>query len=156
VAEVWNIEADISVINNGGLRTLLPKGAITLGKVYEISPFENYLYILELSPEDVKTLAHYTVQRQNLSISGMHLKSSNNQLEELLINGRPLDTNKTYLLAINDYLANGGDDMPFLIPVSRYRTSTTLIRDVIITKIKALEAAGKMVDARLEGRQLLN
>src|SRR5690606_21817332 len=42
--EKFNRPIDISVINNGGLRSNLPMGKITVGNIYELSPFENFIY----------------------------------------------------------------------------------------------------------------
>ena len=44
--------ADICVMNNGGLRSILPKGEITKGMIFELMPFENELVILELGSDD--------------------------------------------------------------------------------------------------------
>ncbi len=46
--------SDIAITNGGGLRRTLEKGPITMGDMYEIMPFDNYLVTFDLKGEDVK------------------------------------------------------------------------------------------------------
>jgi len=151
--EKFNRRIDISVVNNGGLRNSLPKGDITVGNIFELAPFENFIYVLELKADDVLRLGEYAARGKNLGIAGMKIEGTENMLTYLNVNGKELDSSKTYLLAINDYLANGGDRMDFLINLPRIEASTVLMREMLLTKIKELTSEGKTVDADIEGRQ---
>jgi 2',3'-cyclic-nucleotide 2'-phosphodiesterase (5'-nucleotidase family) len=151
--EQFNRQIDISVVNNGGLRNSLPQGNITVGNIFELAPFENFIYILELNADDVVRLGEYAVSGKNLGIAGMQIEGKDNKLTHLSINGEELDTKRTYLLAINDYLANGGDRMDFLINLPRAEESTVLMREMLLTKMRELTAEGKTVNASIEGRQ---
>lgn len=152
--EVLGYDVDISVMNNGGIRNILPKGDITVGNIFEISPFENFLYIIELSGSDVEKLAEYIAQRKGMAVSGMKIQGENNSLTNFELVGQTFDSNKKYLLAINDYLASGGSDMDFLIELPRKEETDLLLRDMLIERISALTAQGKDITARLEGRQI--
>ena len=44
------------ILNNGGLRTSLPIGKISRGKIYEIMPFDNELVIVKITPDKMKKL----------------------------------------------------------------------------------------------------
>lgn len=147
---------DISIINNGGMRNDLPKGPVTLGNIYELSPFDNFLVVLELQADDVKRLAEFIAERKNMAFQGMQITSEKNKLSELTINGKELESNKTYLLVINDYLANGGDNMEFLVGLPVKENSTTSIRDMLITMIQQKTASGEILDAEIEGRLKIN
>ncbi len=147
-------KVDISVINNGGLRNVIPSGPITVGNIYELSPFENFIYLLEMHVEDIIRLANYTIEKKNLGIAGMYLEAENNELVQVRINGKPLDQNRTYVLAINDYLANGGDYMDFLIEVKRLEKTNFLLREMLLEEIAQLTEKGQKVDASIEGRQI--
>ena len=46
------INADVCLLNNGGLRSQLPKGKITLGNVFELMPFENEIVVLTIKGEN--------------------------------------------------------------------------------------------------------
>lgn len=151
--ETFGYPVDISIINNGGLRNILPEGNITLRNIFELSPFDNYLYILELNADDVKKLAQFAAEKKILAINGMTITTENDILTEFTVQGKPLEEGRNYLLAINDYLANGGDQMGFLIDLPRKETSVILLRDFILEKIKEKTAKGIMLDAEIERRQ---
>lgn len=144
---------DISIINNGGIRNTLPQGNITLGHIYELSPFDNYLQILELNHKNVRELAEFAVSRKILGISGMQITAKDDQILELKINGEELSKDKKYLLAVNDYLANGGDGMGFLSDFPRKMETNYFLRDILIETIKAKTAKGLNIEAKVEGRQ---
>ncbi|MFN3803398.1 5'-nucleotidase C-terminal domain-containing protein, partial [Belliella pelovolcani] len=152
----FGISIDISIINNGGMRNDLPEGNITLGNIYELSPFDNYLVILELTAQDVQKLAEFMAARKNMAVSGMEIIGEGNQVQSFKVNGQALDSNKVYLLAINDYLANGGDNMDFLTDLPVMENTDLLLRDMLIQMIKAKTARGEMLDAQIEGRQKYN
>ncbi|WP_158858266.1 5'-nucleotidase C-terminal domain-containing protein [Lunatibacter salilacus] len=154
--EKFDTQVDISVMNNGGLRNTLPEGDITLGNIYELSPFENYLYLLELDGEGIAELATYAVAKKNLGLSGLTLIAEDNKLVAFEVNGEAVDPAKKYTVAINDYLANGGDYMDFLPGKTRLIASEYLIRDLMIYKIKERSKDGLVLDAEIEGRQKYN
>lgn len=47
---------DLGVVTSGALRAALPAGAITLGAVFELMPFENELVVLDAPAETVQQL----------------------------------------------------------------------------------------------------
>lgn len=144
---------DISVVNNGGLRNSLPEGDITLGNIYELAPFENVIYLLELTAADVENVARYAIKGKNLGMAGLKVEGSGGELASVTVGGEALAPDKSYVLAINDYLANGGDHMDFLIPLPRLVESDVLMREMLIEQMKQWTAAGKFIDAHIEGRQ---
>jgi len=146
---------DISVVNNGGLRNSLPEGDITLGDVFELAPFENVIYLLELTADDVEKVAEYAVKGKNLGMTGLHVEGKDGKLISFTVGGQQVVPGKSYVMAINDYLANGGDHMKFLIPLPRLEESSILMREMILDQMKEWTAAGKAIDAAIEGRQKL-
>lgn len=147
---------DISIINNGGIRNNLPSGPITLGNIYELSPFDNYLHVLELKAEDVVTLAEFAAERKILGIAGMHIATQGNEIITLQVGNRDLEKNRTYFLAVNDYLANGGDNMEFLTTLPRIEETNFLLRDILIQQIKIRTNNSEKISAQVEGRQKYN
>ena len=47
-------KADIAIQNGGGLRRTLAAGNITVGDLYEIMPFDNYLVVFDLPGSEIK------------------------------------------------------------------------------------------------------
>lgn len=153
--EALGYTIDISIMNNGGIRNTLPKGEIRLGTIYEISPFDNYLQVLEIDAKSIEDLVLYAARGRNLGISGLTYKVSNGTIQELKINGQAIDPNRSYLIAANDYIANGGDNMNFLVPLKRLEETDTVLRDILINQIKKEQAAGNKIKASIEGRQII-
>lgn len=146
------MEVDMGAITMGGLRVPVPEGAVRLRDIYELMPFENYVLLLELTAAQTLQLFEYAARTKDIAISGSRLVTENGKPVSVEIGGRPFDPEKTYTLAISDYLANGGDNMEFLKDAKRLAVPDIKLRDVIIEKFKDLQAQGKKADANIEGR----
>lgn len=112
--------ADVALTNGGGIRASIPAGQISKGNILEVFPFGNYIVVLELTGEDIiKALEHgvdtYPEPAGKFPhVAGMTYKidpskEAGSRIVELLIDGKPVELNKTYTLATNDFLAVGGD-----------------------------------------------
>ncbi|PSR57119.1 hypothetical protein AHMF7605_28385 [Adhaeribacter arboris] len=143
---------DMGLMTRGGLRYIIPQGKITVGDVFELMPFENELLVLTLSGPTVEKLFQFGAEKKILALSNASFTIQNNQASNILIGGKPLNAQKTYTLAISDYLANGGDNLIFLKEAIKTEKVGILLRDAIIQHIQQLTAQGKPVEARVEGR----
>ncbi|MGY6559495.1 MAG: 5'-nucleotidase C-terminal domain-containing protein [Nitritalea sp.] len=153
-AEKMGMPVDISLMNNGGMRSNLPAGPINLGHVFELSPFDNYLVILEADQAAVEALAAFAAQRQNISVSGMEIRSEGGRVTDIRVGGKALDSGKKYRIAANDYIANGGDYMEFLVPLKRLEETSLTLRELLIERIEARTAQGEPITASIENRQV--
>ena len=107
-------QADICIMNTGGLRNILPKGEITRGDIYKLMPFENELVVIELTEDEFKGMLDYLVFRGGEPFSGMKLKVNNSKIEYCyFLNNFSFKTNDKIKVITSDYLANGGDKMWF-------------------------------------------
>jgi 5'-nucleotidase/UDP-sugar diphosphatase len=107
--------ADIALINPGGVRLdHLSKGPIAIMNVYQFDPFGNELVTTKLTGNEIHDLmvAAFPVDdRLPVYPSGMRtmLKvSSDGKLADITLlteSGSPLDMNKTYTVAMNNYMA---------------------------------------------------
>ena len=105
-------DADICIMNNGGLRTEIEKGNIRRGKIYELMPFENELVILELDSIELIQMLQYVAKRGGEPISGIRIII--NESGELINYSFKMPKNKEKIkILTSDYLANGGDRMSF-------------------------------------------
>ncbi|EMR01322.1 5'-nucleotidase C-terminal domain-containing protein [Cesiribacter andamanensis] len=146
---------DMGVITTGGVRIPLPKGPLTRGDIFELMPFENMLQVLELSGEQTLRLFEHAARVKNLAISNSQLLVRGGQIERITIGGKPFDPAKTYRIATSDYLAGGGDHLGMLKEARVLEYTDILLRDAIVAKIQALQAQGLAVDARVEGRVII-
>lgn len=143
---------DVSFGTKGGLRTEIAKGDITIGKVFELMPFENELVVLELTGEGIQRLAQFIAASNGQPVSGIEIDIVNESPTNIRIGGKPFDESKTYHLLTYDYLANGGDDMRGLDnPVNRYDLGIK-VREVLIQYIEQRTTEGKPITAQLDGR----
>jgi len=130
-------ELDFVVQNYGGIRlNSVAKGNITIGKIYELMPFDNQFVVLTLSGKDVAKLFDYVSAKGGWPVS-KEVKCTivGGKVQEVLIKGKPLDSSGSYRVGISDYLANGGDELGFLSILPR-EESGILIRDLILDHVK--------------------
>lgn len=147
-----NIEYNIAVFNNGGLRASLPRGAIKVGDIYKLMPFENEIVVLELSGEKFYNLIEYIVSSGGVPFAGMKIQVKNKQISSIKIGDKDFDKNKTYTVITSDYLASGGDKMYFFQNPVSYTNLNILMRDLIIEHFKTLLKEDLAIEAKLDGR----
>ena len=138
-AQMEITKADLGVVNADQIRTGLPAGNITEKDILRVQPFDNMVCFVEMSGmelrhfvEDVATIkpgnagfAHFS-NNVRLTISG------GDKLTRLEINGKPVQRDKIYRLAINEFSASGGDKWPEIDNKSTFvNTSYT---DVVVLK----------------------
>jgi 2',3'-cyclic-nucleotide 2'-phosphodiesterase (5'-nucleotidase family) len=147
----------LGVMTNGGLRNGFSAGPVTLGNVFELMPFENELVVLDAPGPVVQQLFDYAAHIK-MAVSGATYTVTFDGLpKDIRIGGQPFDVNdnRTWPIAISDYLATGGDNMVFfkaLVP----RHTNVLLRTAIADHIRELTKAGQPVTARIEGRVKAN
>ncbi len=144
--------ADFSFGTKGALRRELMKGAITVGHIFELMPFENELVILGLTGGNVQQLADYIAATGGQPIAGLQMTINNDTAKNILISGIPLDLSKTYTVATYDYLANGGDRVKGLAQPLRRMDTGKKIRELLIDYISRQTAAGKTINTQTDGR----
>lgn len=151
-----NDSIDLALINtHGGLRVPINTGKITVSEIYELMPFDNEIFILNISGDLLLKVFNHTAQDCRNSISPSRFEIINNKAENILIKGEKIDPMKTYRLAISDYLANGGGGFDFLINVDR-TSSEIKLRDMIINHIEELTQNNLPVVSQLEGRIIMH
>jgi len=143
---------DFCLLNNGGLRTQLPKGKITVGNVYEVMPFDNGLVVLTLTGEKTKQLFEYIVSSGGAPIAGARVKGKSKKITELTIAGKAFDETKTYKVLTSDYLSSGGDKYNFFASPVKTETLNYLLRDAIIDYLKEENKKGNTIKTEKDGR----
>lgn len=142
---------DFCLLNNGGLRTSLPKGEITRGKIFELMPFDNELVIVTITKDSLRTLIHYLDNIGGQPISGnisLHFSGKEVVLDDKLF------PNEVVKIITSDYLAQGGDNMIFFINPVKYETTGIKLRDAIIEHCKSEHKKGNQLTSKLDGRIL--
>jgi len=135
-----NTNAIFCLLNSGGFRRSINKGAITKGDIYELMPFDNTIVIVEISTQKMEELADYLVvsNGQPVSNAKFFLAKQNNRF----IVGDQSTASKSYYVITSDYLASGGDKMDFLKEPLHYWSTGILIRDALIFYIQKKQNIG--------------
>lgn len=154
VSDVLGKSVDFAVMNDGGLRSTLYEGNITVGHIYEIFPFENHVVAVILKGEDVLHLFEEIAKRGGEGISGAQLQiTSKGELVNCNIGGKPINPNALYTIGTIDYVAEGNDGMPsFKKSVKRQDYPDALMRDVFFDFVKSQTAQGKVINSQCENR----
>jgi 2',3'-cyclic-nucleotide 2'-phosphodiesterase (5'-nucleotidase family) len=143
---------NICLLNNGGLRSELPKGEITRGNAFELMPFENEIIIVTINGEKAKQLFEYIVEYNGAPFSGATIKAKGKTIIELKINGQLFDINKTYKVTTSDYLAAGGDKYNFFKDPIKTEKLNYKLRDAIIDYMVEENKKGNTLKFSTDGR----
>lgn len=142
---------DVCLLNHGGIRTIIPKGNVTARNAYEVMPFENSAVVIGFKGEQLLEIANFIVkEKKPHPLAGMTFTiSKDNQVKNILIQGKPVEFEKVYYVVTSDYLSNGGDNMIFFKKgVSRCDTNYKL-RNIIIDYFKDVDTIRINKDVRI-------
>ena len=111
--------ADFTIVNGGGIRASLSAGDVTLGEVNAVLPFTNIVTVCEITGDEVyQALEHgYSMlpetngafSQTDLQVVYSESKPAGERIDEVLLDGEPIDRNAVYTVATNDFMAAGGD-----------------------------------------------
>ncbi len=147
-----SLRPDAAYVNYGGLRSSLPKGEITVERIFELMPFENEIVLIKISGESFLLMAEKIAARGGEGVSGMKLGIRNGKVSSLTTGGKTIDPAAFYWLVTNDYIANGGDQMSmFANPADRINTRLK-IRDVLIQALGDRYKKDGIIDVKEDGR----
>ncbi len=142
-------EVDIAVMNRGGLRIPIAEGSVTVGTMYELMPFENYITLLKFNGSQIRRLADEIAKEGGEPVSGLRMRIDGDRATDLLVGDNRIDPTRTYWVATNNWLADGGGPMPTLWePLERINTET-LIRDAFINHLNTLSSIEPHTDGRV-------
>lgn len=142
----------ISFYNYGGIRTALPAGDITVGKVFELMPFENELVFLQLSGAQVQEFFDWVAEKKGESIGGARFVISNEKAKNVTVQGKELVPTEKYWIATNDYVAEGNDGLEVFTRNLQLINTGEKIRDVIIAHLERMQKNGNTLKVELDGR----
>ncbi|MFJ7068884.1 bifunctional metallophosphatase/5'-nucleotidase [Streptomyces sp. NPDC101115] len=128
--------AQIAFMNPGGIRADLVykasgsegDGVVTYGEAFTVQPFTNMMNVVDLSGANVIAALKQQVSGSNLNAvkvlqvsKGLTYtldmtKTGADRVVDgsIKLNGEPIDPSKTYRVAMNEFLAGGGDGFPAL------------------------------------------
>ncbi|WP_290697483.1 5'-nucleotidase C-terminal domain-containing protein [Lacinutrix sp.] len=141
---------DAVLLNHGGIRSIISKGDITTETAFKVMPFENSIVVVALKGQQIDSMMQYLSEAKRAHpIQGIQLTLDKNyKISKALINGKPIIKNKTYYVATNDYLYNGGDKMRFFKPSDSVYYLDYKIRNAMIDYFKKVDTINPKIDNR--------
>jgi 5'-nucleotidase len=159
-AERAALHADFALMNPGGLRRDLDAGKVTWGELFSMQPFGNTLVGVRMTGTRLVELLNQQWGGAQppggrvLQISGFSyawdasVPEGGVRVVELRdTRGRPLNPSKRYLVAMNSFLAAGGDAFPAQVPATPGAGPNDL--DALASYLKSLP---QPFGAKMEGR----
>ena len=67
----FETHVDAAFINYGGIRSYLPKGDITIGRIFELMPFDNLIVLQEIKGDTLLSFLNFIAERNGWPISGI-------------------------------------------------------------------------------------
>ena len=114
--------AQFALMNAGGVRAAITPatdGSVRFGDLYTAQPFGNMVMVKELKGADVKAAIEQQFTRSNPPMLTMvsrgfsyaydKSKPEGQRVFDLRLNGQPFDESATYRVAMNNFMAQGGD-----------------------------------------------
>lgn len=135
-------QADLAIVNGGGVRDSLPAGKITYKDVLTVHPFGNTIAVVELTG---KELMDYLTVVAKLStgsggfaqFAGIGLVIEQGVVTQATVRGKPVEPGARYRLAVNNFVASGGDGYPKITQHPSYVDTGFVDADVLRAYIAA-------------------
>ncbi|MEC1525870.1 bifunctional 2',3'-cyclic-nucleotide 2'-phosphodiesterase/3'-nucleotidase [Neobacillus niacini] len=152
-------KADFAFMNSGGIRDNLNQGPITWGELFAIQPFGNDVVTMKVTGEQIRTLLNqqFSADRNRImAVSGLKYTWSVEKplgekvLDIFLPNGKKIDPNAVYTIAVNNFMSDGGDGYTILKQGKDRKVWLTDL-DTLVNYVKAQT---KPISAAIEGRIL--
>lgn len=163
----YTSEADVTIINGGGIRASIKKGELRVKDVYSVLPFENYIVAIKLTGKQIREALEYGVSGVEdeeggfPQVSGLTFEYSRSErkglrIKKVSIQGKLIDLDKEYIVATNDFLAAGGDGYKVFAEAGMmkgekvvYNSSGQWLRDTVVEYIKGMKRVAPKVEGRI-------
>lgn len=128
------LRADMAFTTPSWIRAGLSRGEITWGHLFTAQPFHNRLVRVEMLGRHVVELLneqwYVETYPRMLQVSGITFrwdarKPRNSRVVEVLVGDKPIELDRKYVAAVNEFLAEGGEGYSTLSRLRRTVTATT-------------------------------
>ncbi len=142
----------IALTNPGGIRTNLPAGPITYGKIFEILPFENTLVTMRVTGSQLKnSLAVDITAVSGLNVVFDSRKPKNQRLVSVTLpDGTPISDDATYTVTVNDFMEAGGDGYSEFMHGANVVDTGIRLRDIVSDYISSRKTVSPLIDGRVQ------
>jgi 2',3'-cyclic-nucleotide 2'-phosphodiesterase (5'-nucleotidase family) len=154
----WVADADVGLQNSGGIRSgPALAGDVTLGDLISVVPFDEPLSVAEATGAELAAafaqgegarLSFGEPEWWHAHVSGATIEYdlTAGELVSATVGGDPIDPDRTYRVALSDYLLHSDDEFPALDEAHRVETLDTQY------EVLAAYARAEGIDPTLDGR----
>ncbi|MEV7279506.1 bifunctional metallophosphatase/5'-nucleotidase [Streptomyces sp. NPDC093111] len=168
-SETRGYGADLALMNPGSMRADLVHhdgGAVTFSDAYQVQPFESPLWVLPVTGEQLLTALQQQFTGENqaaprfLQLSAelsysvdMSRTGADRVLADTIrVHGQPLDRAATYKVALNEFLANGGNGFTVFGAITTREGGETSETDALVTYLETTTSAERPAPVPAPGR----
>ncbi|WP_137287551.1 bifunctional metallophosphatase/5'-nucleotidase [Halorussus salinisoli] len=122
----WETGADVGLQNSGGVRTGdAVAGEVTAADLVSVTPFEEQVAVAEVSGAELRAAFEWAASPDlgfaesgwwHAHVSGARVAwdSETHAVESVRVGGDPIDPDRTYSVALSDYVLHTDDEFPSL------------------------------------------
>lgn len=149
LAQMKRVQADVGIMNAGGIRDDMPAGNITYKDVLTVQPFANAVAYVDLTGAELVPYLEIAANKEAGSgafaqFAGVDIIMNGSNIVSATIADKLVEPTQTYRLAINAYMASGGDGYPRMSDHKNFVNSGFVDAEVLkdyITSNSPLKAA---------------
>lgn len=160
-----HFNTEIAFMNGGGIRANIEAGDFRLRDAISILPFSNKIGAFKYSGKTIVEALEHGVSSVDkkagrfLQVSGLKYSYNpkgdvGNRVENVTIDGKPIELEKIYTVALPLYIKNGGDGFQMLkdsLGTIEIDSEKNIDSDIFIDYVKK----AKVLEPKLEGRVVL-
>ncbi|MDC7785155.1 bifunctional UDP-sugar hydrolase/5'-nucleotidase [Rhodoplanes sp. TEM] len=160
-----NLKTEAAILNGGGIRSgrVYPPGSpVTRRDVLAELPFSNRVVPVEIGGAELRAAIEHGLaklpdpsgrfpQVSGLTVEADPSKPPGSRVLSIQVDGRPLDPRRTYTVAVNDFMARGGDgydmvrDAKHLLPTD----DSPLLANEVMVHLRRLGTMRTGVEGRI-------
>ncbi len=126
--------AQIALLNSHSIREDLPAGPLTREKLYELCPVEEEVVMLDSPGWVIRKAIEASLAQKGkgdfLQISGLKVQAVDGTTV-VLVGDEKLKDRQRYKVAVNDFLAEGGDGYELFRKIKSKRNTGLIVRDLL-------------------------
>jgi 2',3'-cyclic-nucleotide 2'-phosphodiesterase (5'-nucleotidase family) len=142
-------QAEVGLVNSGTFRMDLKAGTLTKGGLMSMLPFDDQAVVVLMKGSLLRQVLEKSLTKKGqggfLQVSGLTVSGRAGALE-IAVGGEPLASRREYKVAINDFLAGGGDGYEAFSRLKSREKTDLKLRDLVEKELKTRKNAPDSVE----------